>query len=472
MACLIGLDIGTSSCKALAIDETGSILRSHQEAYPTSCPRPGWAEQDPEAWWVAASKCLERMSGLSVDAIGLTGQMHGSVFLDSIGEPLRPALLWNDMRTVEEAREIEETVQADRYRSITCNRSDPGLQAPKLLWVRRHEPAIWSKVFRVLSPKDYVAYKLTGEFATDFGDASGTGLFDTANLRFSREILDALGLGPGLFPPVLPSTATIGRDKGGRPIVVGSGDQAANGIGVGAISHGVFSIALGSSGVLYTASPSSGYHRSGTLNCFADASGKWLLMGVTLNCGTLIEWARREVLAGIAADEVSKLAAKSKSAVHFSPYVGGERCPISLSSPAFGFSSPDAGLEDMAAAVIRAITFNLRAMLPLIEETGGAPTMIRVSGGGASSSYWRQTIADTFQVPVERLGTDEGPCFGAALLAGVSIGLWPSIGAAVSQTVRTTVSELPQNDLSDQYESWRDYVQGVMGQMLLPYVSC
>lgn len=466
---LIGLDIGTSSCKAIVIDEHGSILASHQEAYPIRSPGPGWHEQNPEDWWEAARKCLDSLRDFSADAIGLTGQMHGAVLLDSNGDPIRPALLWNDMRTVEEVRAIEDAVGAESYRAITCNRSDPGLQAPKLLWVRNNEPDNWGKVAKVLLPKDFIAYRLTGELATDFGDASGTGLFDTANLKFSDEILGALNISKSLMPVPLPSTEAVGHDRDGRVVVIGSGDQAANGVGVGAISPGVMSIALGSSGVLFTASTSCGFHPSGTLNCFAHATGKWLLMGVTLNCGTLIEWGRREIFGGLAPSEISKLAGNSTKEVHFVPFVGGERCPVSITSPAYGFSQAEASPEDKAAAILRAITFNLRAMLPMIASIAGKPKAIRVSGGGASSGFWRQAIADAFQVPVERLATDEGPSMGAALLAGVSIGIWDSVADAASRTVKTVVTEVPREEVSDLYEAWRKHVEMALGRVVAPY---
>lgn len=464
MARLIGLDIGTSSCKAVVIDESGNVLTTVAESYPLLSPREGWNEQDPESWWAAAIRCLDAVEHFGADAIGLTGQMHGSVFLDSGGTPLRPAILWNDLRSSSQATFIEERVGAERYKAITCNRSDPGLQAPKLLWLSENEPEIWAQVRKVLLPKDYVAYRLTGVMATDFGDASGTGLFDTGNMRFSAEILDALDIDSSVLPSAVPSTTVIGSDSTGRPIVIGSGDQAANGVGVGAIAPGVMSIALGSSGVLFTACERYAFHESGNLNCFAHATGKWLAMGVTLNCGTLIEWARRELFNGIGATELSEAAAESVGSVHFAPYVGGERCPIALSSPRFGFSEPGSTFEDQAAAVIRSITFNLRTMLPMVSSLGGCPSAIRVSGGGAASSFWRQSISDAFEVPVERLATDEGPSFGAALLAGTSIGVWQDVEKAVASTVKTKVSELPANDVRQHYEEWLVHVEQVVGE--------
>lgn len=469
MARLIGLDVGTSSCKAIAIDESGRILDSAQRTYPLLSPSAGWNEQRPEDWWVAARQCLDELSHVRADAVGLTGQMHGSVFIDVDGRPIRSAILWNDMRTTAEAEEIEDLVGPEQYRKTTCNRSDPGLQAPKLLWLRRHEPEHWEQVRKVVSPKDYIAYKLTGQLATDYGDASGTGLFDTARLKFSEEILSALEIDPCLMPTPVPSNAIVGRDMYGRPVVIGSGDQAANGVGVGAIGPGIMSIALGSSGVLFTACDTCEYHESGTLNCFAHATGKWLSMGVTLNCGTLIEWARRELFAGAEAAQISHAADRSRKEITFVPYVGGERCPISLSQPIYEFSDEEAEPEDKAAAIIRAITFNLRSMLPMVASIAGMPSAVRLTGGGASSRFWRQAIADTFEVPVERLATDEGPSFGAALLAGTAIGVWPTLADAVANTVRTEVTERPQRQMLASYELWRTRVQDFTGKQVSPF---
>lgn len=436
---LIGLDIGTSATKAILIDEQGKVLKSAERTYPMAIPQPGWAEQNPEDWAEAASSCLEELGRDRVRGIGLTGQMHGSVFLDSSGEVVRPALLWCDQRTSPQCAEIEQAVGPERLRRITGNPALTGFQLPKILWSRDNEPEQFARTKSVLLPKDYLRYRLTGEKATEPSDASGIGCLDVNKKLWSSEILDELSLDRNLFPQ-LTSSATSTGTWCNIPVAGGGGDQAAGAVGTGAIIPGGLSISLGTSGVVFEAWDTPPEDQTDPIHNFCHATGGWHRMGVMLSCGGAIRWAR-DVLYGpdsgyYAWNGEGDSVEAGCEGLSFLPHLAGERCPFIDPGARGGWMG--LGMHHsrahLARAVMEGVTFTLHQCSALMGQT--SPSRVRVTGGGAKSGLWLQIIADVFQCPVEVLESDEGPAFGAALLGGVAGGVWSSVEEAVGQTVR------------------------------------
>lgn len=450
---MIGLDIGTSGVKALLIDDQGRVLRSASASVPLSTPRPGWSEQNPLDWWEAAQQC---MSELDSDApIGLTGQMHGSVFLDGAGEVIRPALLWNDQRTAEQVTEIDERVGHDRIREITANPPLTGFQLPKLLWLRRHEPEAYARVRQVLLPKDYIRYRLTGKFTTEVSDASGTGALAVASRTWSSEVFDAVDVPMAWFPPCFESDE-----------VAGAGDQAAGAVGTGAVVPGLVSVSLGTSGVVFSAQDDAAYDPAGATHTFCHANRAWHRMGVMLSCGGSLRWFRDTFAPGMSYDELATVAASVESAegVVFLPYLAGERCPWNRSdlTGAFVGLTLAHSRAHLARAVFEGITMGLADGLDAVAP-GVKPDRLRLTGGGARSPFWRQLLADMTGVPVVGLAVDEGPAYGAALLAGVRAGVWPDVVTAASAVVKETEITAPQQDLSERLASLRAIVRTQIG---------
>ncbi|MGZ4410691.1 MAG: xylulokinase, partial [Gaiellaceae bacterium] len=323
---IVGLDVGTSGVKALAISPSGEILTKAEEEYPLSIPRPGWAEQDPEDWWRASERALARL-GRRPSAIGLSGQMHGLVCLDSEGRVLRPAILWNDQRTGAECAEIEAQLGLDRLVALTGNRALAGFTAPKLLWLRRHEPETYARIARIMLPKDYVRLRLTGEHAIDVSDASGTLLFDVANRSWSDELLAALELPPEWLPRALESPAVSGLTEDGVPVSAGAGDQAAAALGVGIVRPGPLSIVLGTSGVVFAALPSFVADPEARLHVFCHAVPEtWHVMGVMLSAAGSLRWLR-DLVGGSYDDLLADAEGwpPGTDGLAFAPYLSGER---------------------------------------------------------------------------------------------------------------------------------------------------
>jgi xylulokinase len=427
---LVGLDVGTTAAKAVAITPDGEVVARAEREYPLSTPRPGWAEQDPEDWWRGSEAALADL-GVESAGIGLSGQMHGLVALDTADRVLRPAILWNDGRTGAECREIEERVGRERLIELTGNRALAGFTAPKLLWLRRHEPDAYARIAHVLLPKDYVRLRLTGDRAIDAADASGTLLFDVGARRWSDEVLDALELPGEWLPPVYESP-----DVPGAP---GAGDQAAGALGVGVDRPGPVSVVLGTSGVVFAALPEYASDLEARLHVFCHAApGSWHAMGVMLSAAGSLRWLR-DALGG----EYDGLFAEAErwppgaEGLLFQPYLAGERTP---------HADPDArgafvGLtlrHDRGAivrAVLEGVAFGLRDSLELLRELGVEPEVARVSGGGARSKLWLRIVASVLGVPLERTRVEEGAAYGAALLAGVSTGVFADVGEAVARCV-------------------------------------
>jgi xylulokinase len=444
MRALIGLDIGTTAVKALAVNEgDGTIVARCEVGYPLSTPRPGWAEQDPEDWWRATEQALAELGVDEPAGIGLSGQMHGLVALDDADRVIRPAILWNDGRTAAECAEIEQRVGLDRLIALTGNRALTGFTAPKLLWLRKHEPDNYARIARIMLPKDYVRLRLCGEHAIDMADASGTLLLDVARRRWSGEVLDALELDAGWLPRLLESPDVSGETRDGVPVAAGAGDQAAGALGVGVDRPGPLSIALGTSGVVFAALPAFAADERARVHAFCHAvPGGWHAMGVMLSAAGSLQWLRDVAAPGVGFSELIEGAAAWEPGVEgltFLPYLAGERTPHADPDARGSFTGlslrHDRGA--LTRAVLEGVAYGLRDSLDLLRELGVAPERGRVSGGGARSELWLRIVASVLELPLERPVVEEGAAYGAALLGGVAGGTWPDTAAAVAACVQT-----------------------------------
>jgi xylulokinase len=482
MSLLLGIDLSTTGAKALLIDTHGGVVSSATTPLSLSTPHPLWSEQEPRDWWQAATTSIQRAlaeagsSASAIRAIGLTGQMHGLVLLDERLEALRPAILWNDQRCGEECDEIRARVGLERLIHITGNDALTGLTAPKILWVKRHEPEIYKRVRCVLLPKDYLRYRLTGKLAMDKADSSGTMLFDLSKRDWSTEVLDALNIPSEWLPKTFEGPEITGEITGaaaaftgltpGTPVVAGGGDQAAGGIGVGAISPGLLAVTLGTSGVVFAATDSPLIERRGRLHAFCHAlPDRWHLMGVMLSAAGSLQWFR-DALApetGFAelVEEASRVPAGSEGLL-FLPYLSGERTPHADPLARGGW----VGLTvrhrrgHLTRAVLEGVAFGLKDIFSLMQGVGlGAIDQVRVSGGGAKSALWRQILADILEVELVTVNTTEGAAYGAALLAGVAAGVWRDTEAACAQTIRVMERVTPTEKNADCYRRMYEHYQ-------------
>jgi xylulokinase len=443
---LIGLDIGTSGARAVAVDLLGNVIAAASEDYPLSTPRPGWTEQDPELWWVASQAVLSGVVAQLNDpplAVGLTGQMHGSVFLDADDRVIRPALLWSDQRTASQCLSITEKVGRKRLVEITGNPALTGFQAPKILWLRENEPDAYARVRRVLLPKDYIRLMLTGEYATDASDASGTLLLDLRRRDWSEEILQALEIPRDWLPEVHEGSEVTGvvtetaAETTGLPaglrVAAGGGDNAAAAVGNGIVREGLVSSSIGTSGVVFADSGTLRIEPKGRLHAFCHAvPGRYHLMGVTLSAGGSLRWWRDASGSGLDYEEMTSLAAQAppgSEGLVFLPYLSGERTPHldPLARGAFVGLNLRHSQAHLARAVMEGVTYSLKDCLDLMIGLRMPVTEVRATGGGARSQLWRQLQADVFGLPVHRTRIEEGPAFGAALLAGVAGGAYSDV---------------------------------------------
>ena len=457
MTQLVGLDVGTTGVKALALSPAGDVVARAEEAYELSTPQPGWAEQDPEDWWRAAKRALARLGG-ETTAIGLSGQMHGLVVLDDRDRVLRPAILWNDQRTETECAEIEERVGLQRLIQLTGNRALTGFTAPKLLWLRRNEPATYAHIAHVLLPKDYVRLRLTGEHAIDVADASGTLLFDVARRRWSEEMLDVLELDPRWLPRALESPEISGTTDSGIPVAAGAGDQAAAALGVGVDRPGPVSVVLGTSGVVFAALPEFAADRQARVHAFCHAvPGGWHAMGVMLSAAGSLRWLRDALGSSHGYEELTTAAEAwppGAEGLAFLPYLTGERTPHAdpHARAAFTGITSRHDLAALVRAVLEGVAYGLRDSLELLRELGVDPRAGHASGGGARSELWLRILASVLGMPIRRTATDEGSAYGAALLGGVAAGVFRDVHEAVASCVRLLDSVEPDPRWSAAYE--------------------
>jgi xylulokinase len=465
----------------VVVEADGSISASATAPHEAfASPGPAWAEQDPNDWWSAGQQALRsvmerlRARGGAVDAIGLSGQMHGAVLLGERGDVLRPSIIWCDQRTGAECRWLDEHVGPSRLLELTLNPALTNFTLTRLLWVRTHEPDIWSRVRHVLLPKDYVRLRLSGAYATDMADASGTLLLDVARRRWSDEMIAATDLRRDMLPELFESPevcAKVSTDAAsatgvpaGTPIVAGAGDQAAGAVGMGITRSGAVSVTIGTSGVVFAATERPALDPQGRIHTFCHAiPGRWHVMGVTQAAGLSLRWMRDQIgeSAGHADDTpdaaYERLVAEAarvppgSDGVLWAPYLMGERTP---------HCDPDvrAALVGLAAehtrghvirAVLEGVAFSLRDTFAIFESLGVPIASVRVGGGGARSALWRQIQADTYERPVERVQAEEGAAYGAAILAGVGARMWPSVDDACDTIVRAAGRTEPQPAAAD-----------------------
>jgi xylulokinase len=455
---LVGLDVGTTSVKAVAVSSDGELIARAEEGYPLSAPRPGWSEQDPEDWWRASEAALAAVGAEASAGIGLSGQMHGLVTLDEADRVIRPAILWNDQRTAAECAEIERRIGLERLIRLSGNRALTGFTAPKLLWLREHEPDAYARIRHVLLPKDYVRLRLTGERVTDVADASGTLLFDVANRRWSDEVLDALEIPADWLPPALESPSVSGRTFDGVPVAAGAGDQAAGALGVGAYAPGPISIVLGTSGVVLSSLSAFERDPQARLHVFCHAvPGRWHAMGVMLSAAGSLGWFRDAFAPGAGYDELVADAAKTAAGaggVVFLPYLSGERTPHADPNARAAFVGLRIGHDrgTLARAVLEGVAYGLRDSLELLLELGVRPEVARASGGGARSRLWREIVASVLELPLELTAVEEGGAYGAALLGGVAAGIFGDVPEAVEACVRIRDRVEPNDPWRETYE--------------------
>jgi xylulokinase len=475
----LGIDVGTGGTRAILIDRTGKVLASAASDHaPIRSEHIGWAEQDPEDWWRAASEAIAgaiSISGTSandIEAIGLTGQMHGCVMLDEDGAVLRPALIWCDQRTQPQCDWLTETIGFERLIELTCNPALPNFTLTKLLWVREHEPLISARIRHVLCPKDYVRYRLTGEFAMDMQEASGTLLLDVTNRRWSTEVAEAARIPmewlPRLFegPEVCARISSAGANATGlatgTPVVAGAGDQGAGAVGMGILSPGSVSATIGTSGVVFAATDSPAKDRLGRLHTFCHAAPSlWHVMGVTNGAGLSLRYFRDTFAPGSSYEDLLAEAADAPAGsdgLLWAPYLFGERTPHLDPNARAAFVGITASHKrgHFLRAILEGVAFSLRDTLNLFHELEIPIKGIRLGGGGARGSLWRQIQADVYGAPVELLEAEEGGAFGAALLAGTGVGAWHSVEAACADTVRVAET-IPPKDSAIMAEAYQHY---------------
>ena len=459
----LGIDIGTGGSRALLVDERGALKASYTALHEDMMmQRPLWAEQRPENWWDAAQEAVRGVlrragvSGADVRGIGLSGQMHGLTLLDANDDVVRPALIWCDQRSQAQVDWVNEKVGRDKVLEYTANPVVTGFTLPKLLWVRDNEPAQFARVRKVLLPKDYVRFKLTGEYASEVSDASGTSMFDVANRRWSYDMADACGIDRSVLPPVYESVDVTGKITqavadatglaAGTPVVGGGGDQASSAVGNGIVESGIVSCTLGTSGVVFAHMDKPHYDPQGRVHTFCHAvRGKWHVMGVTQGAGLSLQWLRNELMPGTDYDEMTAEGAKTErgsQGLFWLPYLMGERTPHLDASARAAWVGLTAKHKraDLIRSVIEGVSFSQKDGLDIIEGMGTMLESVRLSGGGARSLFWRQLMADVLNKRVVTLATQEGSAYGAALMAVTGTGAYGSI----EECCRTAIQEVDQ----------------------------
>jgi xylulokinase len=480
MAFVVGIDTSTTATKAIVVDGSGVVVATGVAEYGYDVPQPRWTEQDPGLWWegtvaaIGSAMASAAISGDDVVAVGLTGQMHGAVLLDDAGVVLRPAILWNDQRTAEACDEIRHSVGPERLIAITGNDALTGFTAPKLVWVRDHEPETWASVAHVLLPKDYVRFRLTDDFALDKADGSGTLLFDLVARDWSPEVLAALRIDPAWLPPtfegpvvtgvVSTAAASATALRAGTPVVAGGGDQAANAVGVGAVVQGVVALSLGTSGVVFATTEAPLHDAAGRVHAFCHAvPGRWHMMTVMLSAAGSLRWFRDTLAPG---EDFGRLTATAESVppgsdgLFFLPYLSGERSPHPDPRARGAFIGLTIGHDrrHLTRAVLEGVAFGLRDGLDQMIAAGmPVPDQVRASGGGTASPLWRQILADVLRAEIATVSTTEGAAYGAGVLAAVGAGWFESVEAAAENWVQAAPTAAPSADAERYAEAHARY---------------
>ena len=494
MSYLMGIDVGTTGTRAVIVRPDGRVIGAatvdHQ---PMRMPKPGWAEQDPEDWWKATIGAVRGslqqtgLAGAQVKAVGFSGQMHGVALLDKVNTILRPALLWCDQRSQEQCDWITSEVGAERLIHLVSNPALTGFSAPKLLWVRDNEPAIYERTARFLLPKDYVRFRLTGEYATDVSDASGTLLFDVSHRRWSQQMLDLLRIDSSLLPRVYESPEVTGNIsteaalvtglRAGTPVVAGAGDQAASAVGNGIVRRGMTSATLGTSGVIFSYTDKPTLDPQGRIHTLCHAvPGKWHVMGVTQGAGLSLRWFKDQLGESeawygrqIGVDPYDVLLAEAEripagsDGLLFLPYLMGERTPhLDPQARGLWFGLTAAHTRGhLIRSILEGVAFSLRDSLEIFSELKIPVVQIRASGGGSRSLLWRQIQADLYGKEIVILRESEGSALGAALLAGVGAGVFRSVEEAADQALEIRDSTLPREANVEFYSSQYDIYRRV-----------
>ncbi|MGC9198582.1 MAG: xylulokinase [Acidobacteriaceae bacterium] len=479
---LLGIDVGTGGTRAILIDHAGVVLASHSADHaPIRSDHIGWAEQDPEDWWRAAQQAITGAlraatnagHTVAVQAVGLTGQMHGCVMLDASGEVLRPALIWCDQRTQPQCDWLTSTIGYERLIELTANPALPNFTLTKLLWVRQHQPEIFARIAHVLCPKDFVRLRLTGEYAMDLQEASGTLLLDVVHRRWSTEMAERTGIplgwlprlfeGPEICAHISQAGAAATGLQAGTPVAAGAGDQGAGAVGMGILTPGSVSATIGTSGVVFAATAQPTLDPKGRLHTFCHAApGIWHVMGVTNGAGLSLRYLRDTFFASRSYDEITAPAASippGSDGLLWAPYLFGERTPYldPNARAAFVGITASTTAAHYVRAVLEGVAFSLQDTLTLFAELGIPVESIRLGGGGARSPLWRQIQADVYGHAVQILEAEEGGAFGAALLAGAGVGVWPSVAAACQAAVRPaqTIQPLHAPAMAQAYVRYR-----------------
>jgi len=490
----LGIDISTTSSKALLIDESGDIVGAASSPHTLQSPKPLWSEQDPLEWWEAIINSIQRVlreSGVdkdSIGAVGLTGQMHGLVLLDEVGNLLRPAILWNDQRTQAQCDEIHQRIGEEKFLQISGNISLTGFTASKILWVQENEPEIFNKIRHILLPKDYIRYRLSRDYAMDKAGGSGTVLFDLKSRNWSPELIEKLGIDPTWLPPTFEGpefTGTISRDaaektglKAGTPIVAGGGDQAAQAVGVGAVEPGIVGLTVGTSGVVFAPTSAPLIEPKGRLHAFCHAvPGLWHFMGVMLSAAGSLQWYRDKLAPGVDFDDLleeAKDAPVGSEGLQFLPYLSGERTPYPdpLARAGWVGLSVRHGRAYLTRSLLEGVSYAFKDIFSLIEDAGLKDIhQLRVSGGGMKNPFWRQIMASVLNTELVTVNTTEGAAFGAALLAGVGAGNWPNVVSACRFAIRIVGTTLPNEEEGKIYQQAYPIYKGLYPALSLSFIE-